>query len=258
MPTTDANVWLDRMTSPLVRQAIENGCDTILLAVGSTEQHGPHLPLGTDSLIGDKLVERVAKKLGNALVAPTIRIGMSEHHMAFAGSMTLREETLEEVLVDCCRSLARHGFRLIVLVPTHGGNVKTVIRATERLTRESLSARAVTQSDDSAYLAAMVEVGAKYKVTPGEVGTHAGHLETSVMLADYPEIVDMTRAARGTVDLGSDYEERLHEQGMHRLSPVGILGDATKATAEAGRDYNEAIVNKLVEQIREAQASSGP
>ncbi len=246
------NVWLDRMTSPQVREALKKGYNTVLLAVGSTEQHGPHLPLGTDSLIGDKLVERVAQKLGKTLVAPTIRVGCSEHHMAYAGTITLREEVLEEVLVDYCRSLSRHGFRFIVLIPTHGGNVKAVVRTAERLARESLSAKVLAGSEESAYVNAMVEVGGKYDVTPGEVGTHAGHLETSLMLADYAEIVDMKKAARGKVDLGYDAEDQLHEMGMHNLSPIGILGDATRASAEAGRDYNEFIVDKVVELIREA------
>jgi creatinine amidohydrolase len=246
------NVWLDRMTSPQVGEALKKGYQTVLIAVGSTEQHGPHLPLGTDSLIGDKLAERVARKLGKTLVAPTIRVGCSEHHMTFAGSMTLREEVLEEVVVDYCRSLARHGFRLIVLIPVHGGNVKTVVRAADRLARESLSAKVLAGDESSAYLNAMVEVGGKYDVTPGEVGGHAGHLETSVMLADYGDIVDMKKAACGKVDLGYDSEDLLHEMGMHNLSPVGILGDATRSTAEAGRDYNECIVNKIVELIREA------
>ena len=245
-------VWLDRMTSPQVGEALKRGYHTVLLAVGSTEQHGPHLPLGTDSLIGDKLVERVAQKLGKTLVAPTIRVGCSEHHMAYAGTMTLREEVLEEVIVDCCRSLSRHGFRFIVLIPTHGGNVKTVMRAAERLARESLSAKVLSYLDNSIWIAAMVEIGDKHGVTPGEAGGHAGHLETSIMLADYPEIVDMEKAARGKVDLGYDAEDQLHELGMHNLSPVGILGDATRATAEAGRDYNDYIVNKVVELIREA------
>jgi creatinine amidohydrolase len=243
-------VWLDRMTSPQVRDAIKEGCTTVLLAVGSTEQHGPHLPLGTDSLIGDRLMERVAERLGNTLVAPTIRVGASEHHMAFAGSMTLREEVLEDVIVDYCRSLARHGFSTIIVIPTHGGNKETVMRAGERLLRESISARVIAHSDEAAYVTAMVEVGAKYGCTPGEVGSHAGHLETSLILADYPELVDMEKAARGKVDLGYDGDDRLHELGMHNLSPIGILGDATGSSVEAGTDYIECLVSAIAGQIR--------
>jgi creatinine amidohydrolase len=240
------------MTSPRVRDALKNGYHTILLAVGSTEQHGPHLPLGTDSLIGDTLMERIALRLGKTLAAPTIRVGASEHHMEFAGSMTLREEVLEEVIVDYCRSLARHGFRTIVVIPTHGGNKEAVRRSAERLKRESLSARVIAQVDEVAYATAMVEVGGEYNITPGEVGSHAGHMETSLILADYPDLADMKKAARGKVDLGFDAEDRLHEIGMHRLSPVGILGDATGSSAEAGKKYMECQVKKLVEQIREA------
>ena len=249
-------VWLDRMTSPQVRNAIENGYHTVLIAVGSTEQHGPHLPLGTDSLIGDKLVERIAERLGKTLVAPTIRVGASEHHMAFAGSMTLREEVLEEVIVDYCRSIARHGFRTIIAIPTHGGNIKAVISTAERLERESISAKVVALSDETAYATAMVEVGGKYDRTPGEVGSHAGHLETSLILADYPELVEMEKAARGKVDIGYDAEDQLHEVGMHNLSPIGILGDATGSSAEAGRDYTTCLLARIVEQIREIVSAS--
>lgn len=244
-------VWLDQMTSPQVKAAIEKGFTAVLLAVGSNEQHGPHLPLGTDSFIGDRLMQEVARRLGNVLVAPTVRVGESEHHMAFSGTITLRAHVLEEVLVDYCRSLARHGFRAIILIPTHGGNVQTVVRTVDRLSKESLSARAVSLPDESAYLNAMVEASLKYEITPGEVGTHAGHLETSVMLAHGPDMVDMTKAARGKVDLGEDSEAKLHEVGMHVLSPIGILGDATGATAEAGAEYIENMADKLAEQIRE-------
>jgi creatinine amidohydrolase len=247
---THKTVWLDQMTSPQVKQAIEDGFHTVLLAVGSTEQHGPHLPLGTDSLIGDKLMERAAERLGKTLVAPTIRVGASEHHMMFAGSMTLREEVLEEVIVDYCRSLARHGFRTIFVIPTHGGNKETVLRAGERLKREAISARVITHPDEAAYVTAMVEVGGKYDRTPGEVGSHAGHLETSLILADYPELPDMEKATRGKVDLGYDGEEKLHEVGMHNLSPVGILGDATGSSAEAGQDYIESLVTAIVAQMQ--------
>ena len=245
-------IRLDFMTSPQIAEAIKDGYNTVLMAVGSTEQHGPHLPLGTDSLLGDMLSEEIAWRLGNTLFAPTIRVGVSEHHMTFAGSMTLREEVLEEVLVDCCRSLARHGFRNIVLFPTHGGNVRTLIRVGDRLMRESISARILAHTMREVTVAAMVEVGAKYDVTPGEAGGHAGHLETSLMLAGFPELVDAEKATRGNVDLGSDLEEKLHHIGMHEFSPVGILGDATRSSADAGNDYFEFIVDETVKQMRDA------
>jgi creatinine amidohydrolase len=159
---------------------------------------------------------------------------------------------LEGVLVDCCRSLARHGFRNIVLFPTHGGNIRTVVRVEDQLTRESISARILAQTMGEVTVAAMVEVGGKYDVTPGEVGGHAGHFETSLMLADFPELVDAEKATRGNVELGFDLEEKLHQVGMHVFSPVGILGDATRSSADAGKHYFEFIVKGIVEQLRNA------
>ena len=158
-------------------------------------------------------------------------------------------KVLEEIVVDYCRSLARHGFRAIMIVPTHGGNIATVNRAAERLEREGLAAKAVAVSEESAYLTGLLEVSSKLDITPGEAGTHAGHLETSIVLAIDPDVVEMERAVCGKVDLGYDTEDKLHEVGMHNLSPTGILGDPTKSTAEAGRDYVEAISNALANQI---------
>jgi creatinine amidohydrolase len=250
-------IWIERMTSPQVKEAVKQGYSTVLVAVGSNEQHGPHLPTGTDSLIGDKLMDEAARRVGNVLVAPTIRVGASEHHMAYPGTITLREEVLEEIIVDYCRSLARHGFKTIMVVPTHGGNIETVARAAERLKRESLSANAVSLSDETSYLSAIVEVSSKLDITPGEAGTHAGHLETSIVLAVHPDIVDMDKATRGLVEMGYDTRDKLHEVGMHELSPTGILGDATKSTAEAGEDYVEFMASALAEQVKKIRAELG-
>jgi creatinine amidohydrolase len=113
---------LERMTSPQVRAALDAGRTVAVFACGAVEQHGPHLPLFMDAEHGSRLAEEVARRLGNALVAPTIRVGCSEHHMGFAGSLSLRVETFEAICRDYCVSLARHGFRFICIIPSHGGN----------------------------------------------------------------------------------------------------------------------------------------
>src|ERR1041385_9237549 len=105
------HIALEHMTSPEVRAALDAGYTTAIFAAGAVEQHGPHLPLFMDAEHGSKLAEEVARSLGNALVAPTIRVGCSEHHMRFAGSLTLRIKTFEAICLDYCTSLARHGFR---------------------------------------------------------------------------------------------------------------------------------------------------
>jgi creatinine amidohydrolase len=107
--------FMFEMTRPEIEQALAAGVDTVVVTFGSTEQHGLHLPLGTDSLWGEYLGHRVAQALGDALLAPGVRVGCSEHHLAFAGSLTLREETFAQVAADLCRSLAHHGFRNLVL-----------------------------------------------------------------------------------------------------------------------------------------------
>ena len=119
---TEPNLRMEEMTWPEVGQALEAGFTTVVVALGATEQHGPHLPLLVDAARGDRLGLEVARRLGNALVAPTIRVGCSEHHMAFPGTLSLRRQTLEALCMDYTVSLARHGFRRVCFVPSHGGN----------------------------------------------------------------------------------------------------------------------------------------
>src|SRR5436309_15020503 len=109
---------LERMTSTELREAVDAGSTTVIVPVGAIEQHSGHLPLGTDAILGDEIGRLVAKRLG-AVLAPTVRVGCSKHHMHFAGTLTLREETLEAMLIDVAESLAEHGFRRVVLLPTH-------------------------------------------------------------------------------------------------------------------------------------------
>ena len=120
---------LFEMTRPEVEQAIAAGADKVVVPLGSTEQHGLHLTLGTDAILGAAMGDRVARALGNALLAPAITIGCSEHHMDFAGSLTLSKETFAAVVGDVCRSLAHHGFGHIALIPTHGGNFASLAKA---------------------------------------------------------------------------------------------------------------------------------
>ena len=121
-----ATVKLAERTWPEVEAAIEDGTRTAVVAVGSVEQHGPHLPLIMDTLAGDELSRRIAERLGDALAAPTIRPGCSGHHMDFPGTITIPAEVLMDLIRSYCRSLDEHGFEHLVLVPTHGGNFAPV------------------------------------------------------------------------------------------------------------------------------------
>jgi len=135
-----AAIELDALTWPQVRAQIDAGRDTVVLALGATEQHGRHLPLATDALLGDHLARMLADRL-DAFHAPTLRVGCSEHHVGFAGTMSLSESTFHAVVGDLVRSLLRGGFRRIVLVPTHGGNFAPLAAAVSKLDeRQSVTA----------------------------------------------------------------------------------------------------------------------
>ena len=125
------SVRLDELCWPDVRVLLDQGWRTAVFAAGATEQHGPHMPLAVDTLLGDDMAYRVAIELGQAVAAPTIRPGYSPHHMDLAGTITLRQATLQAIIVDYCTSLARHGFTELVLLSSHGGNTSIVKSAAQ-------------------------------------------------------------------------------------------------------------------------------
>jgi len=112
------NRWIAQLPWPEIRTHVQAGRRTIVVAFGATEQHGPHLPLATDTLLGDELARRVAERL-DALIAPTVTIGCSSHHLAFAGTLSLTDETFAAVVRDLVDSFARSGFERAVLLPSH-------------------------------------------------------------------------------------------------------------------------------------------
>src|SRR5437763_6382042 len=147
---------LDRLSWPEVKAEIEGGRDTVVIAFGATEQHGPHLPLATDALLGDHAARLIAERL-DAFVAPTVRIGCSEHHLAFPGTLSISPETFHAVVGDLVRSLARGGFRKVILIPTHGGNFAPLGAAVEKLGAvDGVEIRAVT---DLGALFAIAQIG---------------------------------------------------------------------------------------------------
>src|ERR671936_1253114 len=123
---------LEKCTWPEIQREIEAGRDTVVLAFGAVEQHGHHLPLATDSIFGDELAWRIAERL-DAFCAPTVQVGCSKHHLAFPGTMSVEPETFHGVVRDIVHGWARHGFKRIVLLPTHGGNFEPLSAALERL-----------------------------------------------------------------------------------------------------------------------------
>ena len=116
------SVLLEELSWREIGEAMEGGCRTVLVCAASNEQHGPHLAENTDYIFGLEMCRAVAEKMGDALVAPVIRPGLSQHHMRHPGSLTLRPETFRMLVEDYVDCYVRHGFERIVLLASHGTN----------------------------------------------------------------------------------------------------------------------------------------
>jgi len=199
----------------------------LVVPLGSTEQHGPHLPLDTDTRIATAVADALVAALaaGGAqswMVAQPIAYGASGEHEGFAGTVSIGTAALTDLLVEFARSACRWADR-VLLVNGHGGNVEALRRAVALLRHEGREVAwcpcAVAQSD-----------------------AHAGHTETSVLLHISPQVVRSDLRVAGNRTPLSDLMPQLRDGGVAAVSPVGILGDPTTATAdEGGRIFAEMV-----------------
>lgn len=213
----------------------------VLVPVGATEQHGPHLPLSTDTVIARAVAERTAAALapetaGPVLVAPAVEYGASGEHGGFPGTISIGHEALHAVLVEMVRSLTPWAWR-VVFVNGHGGNVRALGSAVGQLRGEGH------------------DVGWLSCEAPGG-DAHAGFTETSVMLHLAPELVRMAAAVPGDTRPLAALMPELIARGVRGVSPSGVLGDPTGATAERGRELVEAMVADVVRRITENRADT--
>ncbi len=217
-----------------------------VVCAASTEQHGPHLPEATDALLGEAYAEGLARRLGDALVAPVIRPACSEHHMAFAGSLTIPETLLMDLLDAYLASLRRHGFERFVVMSSHGGNYP-VLAEWER----SRPAEDTVVISDFEVFGAGFDAIRRFGRNDSS-GPHADVLETSMMLHLHPDLVRLERAVPGFT--GAASLEDVLARGMRAITPNGILGDPVGATAEMGAAVLEAIVGRLHRSVVAATA----
>jgi mycofactocin precursor peptide peptidase len=212
-----------------------NGTRSLLaLPVGSCEQHGPHLPLGTDTFVATELAQRLAERTSGIVVAPPVGISASGEHAGFPGTLSIGTEVTAAVLVEIARSAAwAIG---MVIVNGHGGNAEAVARAVTTIRAEGRN------------------VVAWWPRTP-DGDAHAGRTETSLMLAIEPGLVDARGASPGELRPLAEITAELRAGGVRGVSSSGVLGDPTDATLEHGRDLLDLLTDDLVTAVDEASRS---
>ena len=208
----------------------------VIIPVGSTEQHGPHLPVQVDARLAAEVAKRAAERIAArgrpVVVAPTLWCGLAEHHMAFGATLTLDFATFHALVRCVCGSILRHGFRRLALLNGHGGNIKALDVIAGELPRE-VGARVVSAT----YWTVHSVAKAFEEILEAQAGiAHACEAETSMMLALEPDLVDrdeMARTegcARNLSVSGGLYRWR----GFDEMTESGVIGFPAAATAEKG------------------------
>jgi len=236
-----ASVFLEELTWTELRDLVKSGKTTIIVPIGGTEQNGPHMALGKHNRRVRLLSEKIARALGNALVAPVIAyvpegaVNPPTEHMRFPGTITVPEEVFEKVLESAARSFKLAGFRDIVFLGDHGGYQRAEKAVAARLDQEWATTNVRAHAIEEYYRASEAEFphllkGKGYR--EAEIGTHAGLADTSLMLALDPHLVRTNRLQPG---------EGVHGDPQHSNPQLGQLGV-------------ELIVTQTVDAIRKAVA----
>ncbi|MFC7177177.1 creatininase family protein [Halosegnis marinus] len=222
------------------RSVAEADPEVAVLPVGSTEQHGPHLPLGTDHLVAEAFADALDR--ADSVVLPTLPVGVSDHHRQFHGTLSLSPETFERAVRETVASLAEHGTRKVVLLNGHGGNDDALRRAARTLRREE-TAFAVPWNWWDGYDPALAED------LLGEGLGHANAVETSMVLHVARDLVDEERVADAEATAAESWGREVHgaDVGFDTadFSEGGAVGTPTAASADAGKQLFDASLAEL-------------
>lgn len=241
--------WESR-TWPEAEARVAAGCRTALLGLGSIEQHGRHLPLGTDRWIAEALLQSLEEKLGDAVALPAVPVGCASEHLDFAGTLHIEPATLEALLVDLLRSLSRHGFERAFLFTAHGGNLDALAEMGPRLCESvlPLTLRIETDLRVGAMQSQVVEAEA---LSPLAAGPHAGEYETSLVAHLRPGSIREEHLVPGRmVEPGE--AQGLFYPSLRPNAESGVLGDPSAAIGERGHRYLTAWVDLLISGYRAA------
>jgi creatinine amidohydrolase len=261
------SVWLHELTWEEVASYLRRR-DTIIVPFGTTEQHGPAGSLGLDGYVAIGLAEDAAKRAG-VLSAPPVWYGDSSHHLAFPGTISLRTETVMQIVYDIVRSLARHGFKRILLLNGHKWTNLPALTSAARNIREFELPGVLTAVADPMYLARGIAGQIK------EANEHhAGELEVSQVLYKFPHTIRTDRFS----DAACDFEQSLGPFGtsdlfggerdtieqpwtswdQKRMAPTGQFSSNLAASSEKGKQYHDYLVDRLVEYLNWWQSYKGP
>ncbi len=248
--TTEEVLW-NRMSAEILRaKAAEDAL--VILPVASTEQHGPHLATGVDTFLCTEVCRRTALRVAEAqpvVVAPTVWMGLAEHHVELGGTFTVGLKAWHTLLHELCDAIRRAGFNKIIIVNGHGGNIAALAALTTDLTRDLGLPIA-----SAGYWTLASQSGAVADILEDQDGLiHACEAETSMMMAAHPDLVDSSRLdeavgpSPGMAEVLSPAVMRW--RSFAELTPSGVLGDARRASPEKGERLFQVMSQTLAEAL---------
>ena len=239
--------WLDELSTKEAAKAA-NASTVIIFPVGSVEEHGEHLPLGTDSFQPEYIALEVAKKTG-CLIAPPFRYGICNATRNFPGTLTIKFETLYRFAIDVLSELVRNGFRRIIVLSGHAGNSHMV--ALRLAAQDIINQNDESKEKEKARIMVLSDFDFAEELTPKYADKndgHAGTIETSRMMAIKPELIK----AKGEANVWRmpRFEVVAHPE---LYFPSGVNGDPTAASKEKGQKINSHIVKKVAELVKDLE-----
>ena len=237
------------LTAADLRAKAQSGA-IVVLPVASMEQHGPHLPVGVDTILSEAVCQAAAEAIAAdtpVVVAPTLWCGMAEHHMAFGGTFTFDIPTYRAVLLCLLRSVERHGFKRVLIVNGHGGNIAALSAFLPDIVRETgLKLRVTTYFEQAK--AALAEV-----LEDQESVHHACEAETSLMMVVAPDTVrrDKLPEAHGPAHSSTPPAGIARYRSFRDITPSGVIGDARRSNAQKGEKLMAACRDGIAAVLRD-------
>lgn len=261
------SVWIQELTWQDVEQYLQED-DIVIIPAGSTEEHGPAGPLGVDAYAAIALAEDAAKKAG-VLVTPPIWFGDSSHHLGFAGTISIRPNTLIEIIKDIAKSLARHGFKKILIINGHKmANLSALLIASKELHEYDLP---------DVFFAVIDPWKIARKISSEIKDTnehHSGELEISHVWYKHPNLIKKDKLTKDKVDFKKIFGKYSNDDlfgpageiidipwnsfEQKAFTPTGAFSASSKASPEKGKAYHEYMVNIIVDFIKWLRTYKGP